>query len=78
MKKVLITLWLLTISLASVSVSYSLTIKQITHNFYNDWYPQINNHGYVVWYEFDGTDNEIFLYDGMNVKQLTHNSYREY
>lgn len=35
--------------------------------------PQINNAGQVVWSEWDGTDHEIFFYDGTTVIQLTDN-----
>lgn len=35
--------------------------------------PQSNNAGQVVWSEWDGTDHEIFFYDGTTVIQLTDN-----
>jgi hypothetical protein len=78
MKKILLILLLLTISLASVSISYSLTIKQLTHNSYDDAGPQINDNGYVVWSGDDGSNYEIFLYDGMTTVQLTDNFYDDW
>jgi hypothetical protein len=40
------------------------------------WYDvSINNGNYVVWAEDDGTDYEIFLYDGSITTQLTNNDY---
>jgi len=50
----------------------------ITNNSYDDYGPQINNNGYVVWYGWDGTDYEIFLYNGTTTTQLTNNSYGDY
>jgi hypothetical protein len=63
MKKALFTSLLFTIAtLALVPISYSqYVITQITDNSYNDWEPQINNNGYVVWQGWDGSDDEIFL-----------------
>jgi len=47
----------------------------ITNNSYDDNSPHINKNGYVVWRENDGTDLEIFLYNGTTTTQLTNNSY---
>jgi len=59
------------------SVCYSqYVIKKISRNpYYDDTNPQINNNGQVVWEGYDGTDWEIFLYDGSTTTQLTNNSY---
>ena len=58
------------------SVCYSqYVIKKISRNPYEDANPKINNNGYVVWEGYDGTDWEIFLYDGIETIQLTDNSY---
>jgi cysteine-rich repeat protein len=75
--KVILTLLLfVTVTLASVSVSYAgYVTMQITNNSYDDGNPQINDNGYVVWSGWDGTDAEIFLYDGTTTTQLTNNSY---
>jgi len=48
-------------------------VHQLTSNSYWDGYPQIDR-GQVVWYGHDGSDYEIFLWDG-SVHQLTSNSY---
>jgi len=50
------------------------TIIQLTDNSYNDLFPQINANGDVVWHTHDGSDNEIFLYNG-TINQLTDNTY---
>ena len=58
------------------SVCYSqYVIKKISQNPHDDTNPQINNIGYIVWEGYDGTDWEIFLYDGSTTTQLTNNSY---
>ena len=44
---------------AIVFASYSIT--QLTDNDYNDRDPEINDSGKVVWYGYDGNDDEIFL-----------------
>lgn len=77
MKKALFILLFFTIvTLALVSISYSqYSIIQITDNSYDDRLPQINDSGYVVWYGSDGSDDEIFLYDGTGITQITNNSY---
>jgi hypothetical protein len=38
-----------------------------------DEYPDINDSGHVVWQAGDGHDDEIFLYDGSAIIQLTDN-----
>ena len=61
------------------SVCYSqYVIKKISRNPYEDANPKINNNGYVVWEGYDGTDWEIFLYDGIETIQLTDNSYDDF
>ncbi|MBW2663844.1 MAG: hypothetical protein JRD93_18160 [Deltaproteobacteria bacterium] len=49
-------------------------ISLTTSPFFNN-NPQINDNGYVVWDRSDGTDIEIFLYDGSTITQLTNNDY---
>lgn len=44
----------------------------------NDWPPQINDSGEVVWSRSETVgviDDEIFIYDGTNIIQLTNNEY---
>ena len=62
--------WLLIPALGIAQIIYP-----ITDNSYDDLYPQINDNGYVVWQEWDGSDWEIFLYNGTTITQLTNNSY---
>ena len=47
-------------------------ITQLTDNEYDDWYPQINNNGEVVWFNRGNTldDGAILFYDGANITQL--------
>ena len=72
MKRPFFALLLLVTALASLS--YAQTIKQITNNSYDDNNPQINDNGYIVWSGLDGSDFEIFLYNGLNTTQLTNNA----
>ena len=59
----------------SASISYSgWTVIKLTKDSLNDFVPQINDNGQVVWMGSDGNDNEIFLYDGTAIIQLTTNS----
>lgn len=37
--------------------------------------PRINANGWVVWKGHDGSDYEIYLYDGTSTTQLTDNGY---
>ena len=53
------------------------SITQLTDNSYSDSNPQINSSGQVVWRGRDGSDYEIFLYDGTVTKQLTDNSFND-
>ena len=77
MKKSIFVLVLATVVVFfSVSLSHSdLTTKQITDRPYPDWVPQINDSGHVVWLGFDGSDEEIFFYDGTTLTQVAGNSY---
>jgi hypothetical protein len=55
--------------------SGSETILLTSSTTYLDKSPQINPNGDVVWYGYDYTGSEIFLYDGLNTVQLTDNDY---
>ena len=46
----------------------------LTNNDYDDYSPQINDNGYVVWQGWDGSDWEVFLYDGSGIIPLTKNT----
>ena len=50
-------------------------ITQLTDNSYDDQYPQTSGRK-VVWYGWDGSDTEIFFWDG-NTTQVTDNSYND-
>ena len=67
---------ILIFGMVTVSHSQYVTIP-LTNNDYDDWDPQINNDGWVVWYGTDGNDDEIFLYDGVTT-QITNNSYNDF
>jgi len=59
---------------AQVLVDWEIT--QLTNSGYSNGNPQLSD-SHVVWEGHDGTDWEIFLYDGSIVSQLTNNSYRD-
>jgi len=48
-------------------------IAQITDNSFDDLSPKISGSN-IVWYGSDGTDNEIYLYDGTSTIQITDNT----
>jgi hypothetical protein len=56
------------------------TTTQLTNNSYEDSTPHINAKGQVVWIAKppDGTDHEIFLYDGTTTIRLTDNDVEDY
>ncbi len=39
--------------------------------------PQINNSGWVTWVGYDGSDSEIYLYNGTSTIQLTNNGTQD-
>ncbi|MBW1834223.1 MAG: hypothetical protein JRI62_05410, partial [Deltaproteobacteria bacterium] len=51
-----------------------LTTYQITDNNLSDDDVWINNTGHILWYqsELDGTNEELFLFDGTDITQLTN------
>lgn len=65
------------ICIIPVSPSYSglYSITHLTDNSYHDYHPDINNNGDVAWQGFDGSDFEVFLYNGLTRTQITNNSY---
>ena len=66
-----------TILFASVPISHAqYSTIQLTINAH-DSNPQINNHGDVVWMRYDGSDYDIFLYDGTSTTQLTNSAYTD-
>ncbi|MDP7444058.1 MAG: hypothetical protein QGI87_06885, partial [Candidatus Bathyarchaeota archaeon] len=54
-----------------------MEVIQLTDNDYDDTSPQIHD-GQVTWHGSDGSDYEIYLYDGSSVTQLTNNEYTDY
>jgi len=81
MKLLLLILGLSLMSILITSdVSYSAvyTVTQLTDNSYNDYDPQINDNGFVVWWGcVPDSDYEIFLYDGFSVIQLINDDYND-
>ena len=59
----------------AISSFADYSITQLTDNDYDDYSPQINNRGEVVWYADEGNGFEIFYYDGTNIIQVTDNNY---
>lgn len=49
----------------------------ITDNDTDDTFPQINDKKQIVWLGFDGSDSEIFFFDGKSTIQLTDNEYSD-
>ncbi len=80
-KKTFLTILILSmvtiLSLASVAHPSMYTISQITNDSGNNYSPQINNSGQVVWIKGAGTTRGIFLYDGSSTIQLT-SVYNDY
>jgi hypothetical protein len=75
--KIIITLllsFLLILTLTSISYSEYYKTRLISSGIF----PQINNNGYIVWEKNDGSDNEIFLYDGIGIIRITNNSYYDW
>ena len=68
----------LTCCLTSGVFGGTYTITQITNNTYNDNSVQINDNGEMVWSGYDGTDHEIYMYDGASITQLTDNPYYDF
>jgi len=52
------------------------TYFQLTNNLLDDWAPQMNTNGRVVWYGFDGNDYEIYsaYANGLDFVQVTDNN----
>ncbi|MHA2065268.1 MAG: hypothetical protein ACXABY_12905, partial [Candidatus Thorarchaeota archaeon] len=46
----------------------------LTNNSFNDYSPQIDA-GQITWQGYDGSDWEVFLFDGASITQLTDNSF---
>lgn len=69
---------------AGIGLAAEYQIQQLTENEYHSNYlpyshtgenlPCIHN-GQIVWIAWDGNGDEIFLYNGTNVIQLTNNEY---
>jgi hypothetical protein len=80
MKKSFVTVLLfLIVCFTMAPLSYSEhTIFQLTDSPYFVQEYQMNNNNQVVWVRYDGSDNEIFLYDFKDVIQLTDNETDEF
>ncbi|MFX1416672.1 MAG: hypothetical protein ACFFC0_07655 [Promethearchaeota archaeon] len=58
----------------NVVLSEQYKAVMFTNNSFDDVNPQIDA-GHITWQGWDGSDNEIFLYDGSRVTQITDNSF---
>ncbi|MBW2194768.1 MAG: thrombospondin type 3 repeat-containing protein [Deltaproteobacteria bacterium] len=60
----------------TISICYAgiYSVVELSDNPNDDRYPQVNAGGDVVWEGYDGSDYEIFLYNGSSTTQLTNNS----
>ncbi|MBN1125305.1 MAG: hypothetical protein JXA82_09880 [Sedimentisphaerales bacterium] len=58
----------------SVSLGANWKIIQLTDNEVHDRGPKVSQ-GQVVWYSHVESDNEIFWYDGFQIRQLTDNTF---
>ena len=54
------------------------TTTRLTDDFDGAHHLRINNAGQLVWYQFDGTDDEILFYDGTDIVQITDNDTQDY
>jgi len=52
--------------------------EAVTDNDRHDRAPQVNLHGNAVWRGYDGSDYEIFFWDGATITQLTDNAGYDY
>ncbi|MCK5396804.1 MAG: right-handed parallel beta-helix repeat-containing protein, partial [Thermoplasmata archaeon] len=60
-----------------IRIHNSKVITQLSDNDYNDMGQQINNNGTVIWYGYDGSDNELYCSDGTSLSVITDNSLAE-
>src|SRR4030065_190536 len=78
-KVVLILILSIIITFARASICHSeYRIEQLTKSSFSEDRPQINDHGYVVWEGYDGSDREIFLYDGTSISNISNNSFADW
>ncbi len=68
---------LVVVTLSPLAVSANWFTTQLTDDSYADYLPQVSGNN-VVWYGSDGSDNEIFFYNGSTVTTLTDNSYSDH
>ncbi len=73
-RTIILTLIPAIVSGLSMAQPGSWQVVQLTNNAYHDSEPEISGSN-IVWRGFDGNDYEIFLYDGLSIRQLTDNSY---
>jgi Tol biopolymer transport system component len=66
-----------TLGIGPVNADAAYSVVRLTNNSYQDYIPDMNDNGDVVWKGNDGSDLEIFLYDGSTTTQLTNNSYHD-
>ncbi|MCT7977106.1 cadherin domain-containing protein, partial [Laspinema olomoucense] len=61
----------------STPMRYTHGLIQLSNNSNDDYNPQISGSS-VVWSGSEGTDNEVYFYDGTSTTQLTNNSTDDY
>ncbi|MCP4715488.1 MAG: PKD domain-containing protein [Deltaproteobacteria bacterium] len=69
----LLVVWVLLFSVTPEAMGGWVT-TQLTTNTEQDGDPKVNANGHVVWVGHDGSDFEIFYYNGSSVLQLTNNA----
>ena len=66
---------------ASVSHAQYFVTNRLTYTDTANWEPEISDNGYVIWFASDSGpewDYEIFIYNGVNITQVTDNEYDEW
>lgn len=48
-------------------------VIQLSSGDYGNETPQLNEYGHVAWKGYDGTSQQLFLYDGVSTSQITEN-----
>lgn len=59
--------------------TYPGIVAAVSANLYDDWAPQINATGRIVWHSYDGSDFEIYSANisGTNVVRITSNPFND-
>ena len=65
---------ILMFAVTSTAIAQNYQSTQITNNDIIDEWGRVNDNGQMAWQGFDGSDNEIYFFDGTSIIQLTDNS----